>query len=108
MAALGRELNDLQAVLTAVLDRWPRGKAANLDEDAQALLADVERLAQGVEQLLEPEHQTPGERAGGGARPRSERDHSTSGSRAADITRAVSPTRQRHRPPSAAPTASAR
>jgi hypothetical protein len=69
IAALGRELHDLQAALQAVLDRWSPRKAANFDPDAQAVLADVERLARGVEELLEPEHETPGERAGGGARP---------------------------------------
>src|SRR3954454_13472192 len=88
MAALGREIHDLQAELQAVLDRWPKGKAAALGEDAKGLLADVQRLAQGVEVLLEPEHETPGERAGGAARPRRhERDRSTPGSRAAQNAR---------------------
>ena len=91
MAHIGREWNDLQQALGVLLDRWPRGKAASLDPEAQSLLADADRLLGGIEAMLEPREETPGERAAGAARPRrGERDERSPGQRAADNARSLS------------------
>ena len=69
MTTLGRELNDVRQALADLVDRWPRAKAASLDPEAQHLLAEADRLLGGIDELLEPRYETPGERAGGAARP---------------------------------------
>lgn len=90
MAHIGRELIDVQAALQGLLDRWPRGKAASLDPEAQAVLGDADRLLGGIEAMLEPREETPGERAAGAARPRrSERDERSPGERAAERARSL-------------------